>query len=51
MAQISRPTHKQVREYMEQRRTSGKPVPDQEEIRRQLGWHMIQQKINGTTRR
>lgn len=51
MAQISRPTNKQVREYMERRNHSDSAPKKPEDIRRELGWHMIQQKINGTTRR
>jgi len=48
MAQYSQPTKKQVREYMEQRQASGKPPPEMKEIRRQLGWDLIEMRRNGT---
>ena len=36
------PTKQQVREYMEGRQREHKPLPDQKEIRRQLGWDLIE---------
>lgn len=36
------PTKQQVRHYMEGRQREHKPPPDQKEIRRQLGWDLIE---------
>lgn len=36
------PTKQQVRQYMEGRQREHKPPPDQKEIRRQLGWDLIE---------
>lgn len=36
------PTKQAVREYLTQRREQGGPPPTPEQIRRELGWTMIQ---------
>jgi len=36
------PTKQQVREYMDGRQREHKPPPSQKEIRRQLGWDLIE---------
>ncbi|WP_168167834.1 hypothetical protein [Duganella sp. HH101] len=42
MTDITHPTKESVRAYMERRtQQSCEPPPAQEEIRRQLGWHML----------
>ena len=42
MIDITHPTKESVREYMERRtQQSCEPPPAPEEIRRQLGWHML----------
>jgi len=46
-----RPTKQQVRSYMEQRIGSRKPLPEMEEIRRQLGWVLSEIGRSGTPRK
>jgi hypothetical protein len=41
MFKTIKPTKEQVREYMGRRQAEHKPPPPQEEIRRQLGWNVI----------
>lgn len=42
MTDITHPTKESIREYMEYRtQQSCEPPPSPEEIRRQLGWHML----------
>lgn len=36
------PTKEQIRAYLQSRQESKTPVPSQEEIRRQLGWNLMQ---------
>lgn len=36
-----KPSKEDVRSYMERRRIENRPPPDQDEIRRQLGWDLI----------
>lgn len=42
MVNTVKPTKEQVREYMERRQEQHQPPPTQEEIRRQLGWDLIE---------
>ncbi|MES2262569.1 MAG: hypothetical protein V4724_28935 [Pseudomonadota bacterium] len=42
MAQQTPPTKEQVRLYLESRQTQQCPPPSMAEIRRQLGWEMMQ---------
>jgi hypothetical protein len=42
MTQTTKPTKEQVRELMERRTHEESPPPTPEEIRRELGWHLIQ---------
>lgn len=44
MAQTTKPTHQQVRQYGQARREAKTPPPAPDEIRRQLGWKMIPSK-------
>jgi hypothetical protein len=37
-----KPTKEQVREYMERRQAAHTPPPSRDEIRRQLGWDLIE---------
>lgn len=41
------PTKEQVRAYMAERRVSQQPPQTPEEIRRQLGWGLMQQSTGG----
>ncbi len=41
MANITQPTKEQVRAYMASRAEVNEPVPEIEEIRRQLGWYLV----------
>ena len=41
MANITQPTKEQVRAYMASRAEINEPVPEVEEIRRQLGWYLV----------
>lgn len=45
------PTKQQVRQYMEDRQREHKPLPDQNEIRRQLGWDLIEMERAERSRR
>jgi hypothetical protein len=42
MVNTGKPTKEQVRDYMERRQVEHKPPPTREEIRRQLGWDLIE---------
>jgi hypothetical protein len=42
MVKTVKPTKEQVREYMERRQAQHRPPPSREEIRRQLGWELIE---------
>jgi hypothetical protein len=42
MTQTTHPSKEQIREFMAQRQAHPAPPPRPEEIRRQLGWHLIQ---------
>jgi hypothetical protein len=39
--QQSKPTKEQLRQYLYQRQQKSDPPPTPDEIRRQLGWHML----------
>lgn len=43
MANVTQPTKEQVRAYMNSRAEINEPVPEIEEIRRQLGWYLVPQ--------
>jgi hypothetical protein len=51
MSQPIQPTKQEVREYMERRVEAHKPPPSMEEIRRQLGWGLIEQERREAARR
>lgn len=40
------PTKQQVRQYMEGRQREHKPPPDPKQIRRELGWDLIEAERN-----
>jgi hypothetical protein len=42
MNPIKQPSKQQVRDYMEGRQREHKPPPDQKDIRRQMGWDLIE---------
>ncbi len=42
MGKFNQPSKQQVRSYMEQRISSRKPPPSMQEIRRNLGWELIE---------
>jgi hypothetical protein len=42
MTQVTQPSRQQVREYLERRIQDRTPPPPLEEIRRQLGWKLIE---------
>lgn len=44
---IQQPTKEKVREYMQERAKSRKPPPTNKEIRRVLGWDLIEMHRNG----
>lgn len=41
MTTTTKPTKQKVREHMERRTLAEDPPPTPEEIRRQLGWHLV----------
>jgi hypothetical protein len=41
MTQTTHPTKQLVRDYMDERTKSGDPPPTPEEIRSELGWHLL----------
>lgn len=47
MATANHPSKEQVRAYMAERRVSQQPPQTPEEIRRQLGWGLMQQSTGG----
>jgi hypothetical protein len=51
MDQFTVPTKQQVRQYLEQRIESRTPPPSMEEIRRNLGWGLIEMARQSTARR
>lgn len=42
MTQTSKPDRQQVRSWMQQRQAERKPPPAPEQIRRELGWQMVE---------
>jgi hypothetical protein len=42
MTQVTHPPKQDVREFMARRRESREPPPSLEEIRRQLGWGLVE---------
>jgi hypothetical protein len=42
MVKTVKPIKEQVRDYMERRQVEHRPPPSREEIRRQLGWELIE---------
>lgn len=42
MTTVTHPDKRDVRQYMTERAQKESPMPSPEEIRRQLGWHLIQ---------
>jgi hypothetical protein len=42
MTQTSKPSNQQVRSWMQQRQADKSPPPSPEEIRRQLGWGLVE---------
>lgn len=41
MQTIKQPTKEQIRQFMAQRQAERKPPPSMKEIRRQLGWDLV----------
>ena len=50
MQQTTKPSNQQVRSRMQQRQEQNGPPPSPEEIRRQLGWHMVEAEHENTER-
>ena len=50
MQQTTKPSNQQVRSWMQQRQEQNRPPPSLEEIRRQLGWHMVEAERENTNR-
>lgn len=48
MKQTSKPTHQEVRSWMQQRQVSPVPPPSPEEVRRQLGWGLVEAESEST---
>jgi hypothetical protein len=42
MPQTSKPSNQQVRDWLQERQAQRTPPPSLEEIRRQLGWELVQ---------
>ena len=51
MGTTSKPSKEQVREYMERRQAQHQPPPSCQEIRRQLGWELVQAEREERSRR
>lgn len=43
MGRITQPDKKSVRDWLAQRQVKSTPLPDLEQIRRELGWKLVQQ--------
>lgn len=39
---VAKPSHQQVRDWMQQRRKEASPPPTPEDIRTELGWRMLE---------
>ncbi|MBD8531521.1 MULTISPECIES: hypothetical protein [unclassified Massilia] len=50
MPQTSKPTNEQVRNWMQQRQADRSPPPTPDEIRRQLGWNLVEAEREKTNR-
>ena len=50
METLHQPSKEQVREYLKQRQAEHRPPPDIKEIRRQLGWDMLEMSRQGRSR-
>ena len=50
MTQTSKPERQVVRSWMHQRQEENRPPPSLEEIRRQLGWNMVEAERENTNR-
>jgi hypothetical protein len=50
MTQTTHPEKEMVRSYMAQRREAQEPPPSPEEIRRQLGWNLVEAECEMTNR-
>ena len=42
MKQTSKPDKQRVRDYMQQRQAEQKPPPTPDEVRRQMGWDLME---------
>jgi hypothetical protein len=51
MVNTSKPSKEQVREYMERRQAQHQPPPSCQEIRRQLGWELVEAEREERSRR
>jgi hypothetical protein len=51
MQQPVPPTKQEVRDYMHKRQTSREPPPSMKDVRRQLGWELIEQERREAARR
>jgi hypothetical protein len=51
MTQTSKPSNQQVRSWMQQRQVDRTPPPAPEEIRRQLGWGLVEAAREMTNKR
>lgn len=50
MTQTSKPSNQQVRNWMHQRQADRSPPPSLEEVRRQLGWGLVEAQRGMTNR-
>jgi hypothetical protein len=50
MTQTSKPSNQQVRSWMQQRQAERRPPPTPEEIRKQLGWGLVEAQREETNR-
>jgi hypothetical protein len=51
MLNLVKPTKEQVREHMEGRQAQHQPLPSRKEIRRQLGWELVEMGLDEQRRR
>ena len=51
MVNTSKPSKEQVREYMARRQAQHQPPPSCQEIRRQLGWELVEAEREESSRR
>lgn len=50
MTQTSKPTNEEVRSWMQKRQAEQVPPPAPDEVRRQLGWHLVEAEREETNR-